>query len=187
MRPRRRGGRRVPRLVLLALLAGVLLLAAGIALTARLFLWPRTDDVRRADAVVVFGARSRPERLPAGLRLIDRGVAPVLVLASAPLENPLCRSPRRKRLEVVCFTPHPFSTRGEARTVGRLAARRGWRSLVLVTSTWHVTRARMLLRRCFDGKVLAVAARPRDRGDTVESIVREWGGLVEAIGWERGC
>jgi uncharacterized SAM-binding protein YcdF (DUF218 family) len=187
VRPRRRGRRRVPRLVILTLVIGVLLLAIGLALTARLFLWPRTDDARHVDAVVVFGARSRPERLPAGLRLIDRGLAPVLVLASAPLEHPLCRSPRRKRLEVICFTPDPFSTRGEARTVGRLAARRGWRSLVLVTSTWHVTRARMLLRRCFDGEVLAVAARPRDKGDTVESIVREWGGLFEALIWARGC
>jgi len=170
----------------LGLLLGVLLLAIGVALTARLFLWPRTDDVRRADAVVVFGARSRQERLPAGLRLIDRGVAPVLVLSAAPQGFP-CRSPRQKRLEVICFTPHPFSTRGEAQTVGRLAARRGWRSIVLVTSTWHVTRARMLLRRCFDGKVLAVAARPRDKGDTVESIIREWGVLLQAIGWARGC
>jgi uncharacterized SAM-binding protein YcdF (DUF218 family) len=185
---RHRGGRRrLPRVAKVALVLGVLLPAAGLALTARLFLWPRTDSVRRADAVVVFGARSRPERLPEGLRLIERGVAPVLVLATAPLEHPLCRSPRRKRPEVICFIPHPFSTEGEARAVGRLATERGWHSLALVTSTWHVTRARMLLRRCFDGDVLAVAARPRDKGDTVESVIREWGGLFEAIGWARDC
>ena len=38
--------------------------------------------------------------------------------------------------------------RGEARAVARMAAARGWRSVLVVTSTYHVTRARLLFDRC---------------------------------------
>jgi uncharacterized SAM-binding protein YcdF (DUF218 family) len=41
-----------------------------------------------------------------------------------------------------------------------LAARRGWRSVVVVTSTYHARRAQLLLGRCFDGRLQIVAAPP---------------------------
>jgi uncharacterized SAM-binding protein YcdF (DUF218 family) len=74
--------------------------------------------------------------------------------------NRLCTS--RQRFKVVCPRPDPDTTRGEARMVAILAERRGWRSVVVVTSTYHARRARLLLRRCFDGQLQVVAAAPRE-------------------------
>ena len=65
----------------------------------------------------------------------------------------LCAAHRYAGARVVCFTAVPFSTRGEAETVARLARARGWHSVVVVTSTFHITRAHMLFRRCFHGRL----------------------------------
>jgi uncharacterized SAM-binding protein YcdF (DUF218 family) len=167
------------------ILAGALVLAFVVG-TAKFFFWPSTSEPRRVDAIVVFGARSRPERLPEGLRLANQRVAPVLVLSAPPEDRSICRG--MDRLEVICFRPEPFSTRGEARRIGELAADRGWKSILLVTSTYHLTRARMLLRRCLDGSVEGIAADPRDGVErTIEQIAHEWAGLVHALTVARDC
>src|SRR5438105_3258221 len=70
----------------------------------------------------------------------------------------LCRTHRYAEAQVVCFTAVPFSTQGEARTVRRLARERGWRSVVVVTSTFHVTRAHMLFRRCYRGPLAMIGS-----------------------------
>src|SRR5581483_1500567 len=49
--------------------------------------------------------------------------------------------------------------RGEARAVARLARTHGWRSVAVVTSTFHVTRAKMLFRRCYRGELAFVGSR----------------------------
>ena len=58
----------------------------------------------------------------------------------------LCRDPRPR---LVCFRADPISTRGEARALDRLARERGWDDVVVVTSDFHVFRARLILERCF--------------------------------------
>jgi uncharacterized SAM-binding protein YcdF (DUF218 family) len=86
----------------------------------------------------------------------------------------------------VCFTAVPFSTRGEARTVSRLARERGWRSVVVVTSTFHVTRARMLFRRCYRGPLTVLGS-----SSTWWELPKEWasetGKLLVQLTAERGC
>jgi hypothetical protein len=77
-----------------------------------------------------------------------------------PAANQLCAS--RQRFDVLCPQPDPDTTRGEARMVRDLAARRGWRSVVVVTSTYHARRAQLLLGRCFDGQLQIVAAPPHE-------------------------
>jgi uncharacterized SAM-binding protein YcdF (DUF218 family) len=47
--------------------------------------------------------------------------------------------------------PDPYTTRGEARAVARLADEHGWRSVVVVTSRYHVPRARMIFNRAWNG------------------------------------
>ena len=122
-----------------------------------LFLWPREDSPRSADAVVVL-AGDAAERIPRGLELVESGVAPSLVLSREPGRKwshwrDLCT-----RRSVVCFSADPYSTAGEADAVARLAARRGWRSIVVVTSRYHLFRARLLFRRCLPGRVSVVSA-----------------------------
>jgi uncharacterized SAM-binding protein YcdF (DUF218 family) len=161
---------------------------ALIAAPTRLLLWPETDLPARADAVVVL-AGGQGERLTKALELIHADTAPTLVITNGDdpkwaEANRLCRG--ASSFEVICFRPDPDNTRGEARALGSLAERRGWQSLVVVTSTYHVTRARLLLRRCYAGKTSFVGA-PSSAGTfrTFLNLSREWAGLARSL--IRGC
>jgi uncharacterized SAM-binding protein YcdF (DUF218 family) len=141
-----------------------LLLAAWAGAASYLFLWPHEDELpARADAVVVLSGSK--ERLPVGRRLVREGLAPVLVLSSGPEAEEV--DPRVARLcagppPPLCFEADPSSTRGEARAIARLARRRGWDELVVVTSGFHVFRARRVLERCYRGRLWLTDA-PVDR------------------------
>ena len=177
-RPRRRS--LLARGIIVAACAALVWIAA----TALLFVWPPTDDPARADAVIVFGARSHDERLPAALALIRAGMADVLVASAPPAE---LRCGRKPGFDLVCFDPEPFTTRGEARATARLANARGWRRVLLVTSTWHATRASLLLERCTDAAVDVVGGGRGSREGLVRTLLHEWGGLAYAFTIERGC
>jgi uncharacterized SAM-binding protein YcdF (DUF218 family) len=161
---------------------------ALIAATARLLLWPETDSPVRADAVVVL-AGGQGERLTKALELIHADTAPTLVIGNGDdpkwaEANRLCSG--TSSFEVICFRPDPDNTRGEARVLGSLAERRGWQSLVVVTSTYHVTRARLLVRRCFAGKTSFVAAPPSGGAfHMFLNVTREWAGLASSLA--HGC
>jgi uncharacterized SAM-binding protein YcdF (DUF218 family) len=145
------------RRIVVALVA--ILLVAWLVATVRIVFLPVEDDPGKADAVVVLSG-SKHERLDRGLELVREGVAPTLVIsggfdARQPVANRLCRE-GGDGFAVACFTPDPDSTKGEARTVAALARKHGWQRVLLVTSRFHVTRARMLFDRCLDADVDAV-------------------------------
>jgi uncharacterized SAM-binding protein YcdF (DUF218 family) len=92
------------------------------------------------------------------------------------------------RFQVVCFRSKLFTTRGEAEAVAALASRHSWHSLLLVTSTYHVTRARLLYRRCLAARVDVVGANPEaSLRDWAGRIIHEWGGLADALVVARTC
>lgn len=161
----------------------------GVALTVRLFLWPAVDNPLRADAVVVL-AGGRGERIALGMRLMRERVAPALVLIgeqTEPEADELCRG-GQPPFELVCLPRGPRSTRTEARAVARLASDRQWRSLVLVTSNYHVTRSRMIHDRCFPGDLDVVGATPPlGFVSLVPLITKEWAALVHTAIVDRDC
>ena len=175
---------------LLLVLAG--LVAAWLAACLVLFVWSpwRGTAPAHADAVVVLSGNK--QRLPPALALIRRGVAPVLALSTVqrtphwPQAEALCRARRYRAAKVVCFTARPFSTRGEAETVARLARARDWRSLVVVTSTFHITRAHLLFRRCFHGR-LDVLGSPSTWWRLPAEWATETGKLAVQLTVERSC
>lgn len=129
---------------------------AWLSFAAVLFLWPPQHVPAHADAVVVL-AGARGPRLARGLELVKRKVAPVLVVSDGwgvawTEANRLCAG-RRAPAQVVCVRPSPYSTRGEAEAVARLAKERGWRSVLVVTSRYHLVRAGILFDRCLDAAV----------------------------------
>ncbi len=147
---------------LLVGLAG--LVAAWLVAVVFLFAWPISSSrpPAHADAVVVLSGGLN-SRLNPAIALVQRGVAPVLAVSGAFLDPKWKKAQRLcdggygpTRFRVVCFEPVPYSTRGEARTVARLARQHGWSRIVVVTSTYHVTRARMLFRRCYHGRLWLV-------------------------------
>jgi uncharacterized SAM-binding protein YcdF (DUF218 family) len=175
--------------LLVALVAVVA--AVVVALTYRLFVFPATEPPGRADAVVVF-AGGDGERQDEGLRLVRQGVAPVLVVSDGgqpgSANSRLCRE-RPAGLRLVCLSPDPATTRGEARRFAALAEREGWRSLVLVSSTYHVLRAGLLLERCYDGQVRRVATPLRNDSsrETGKQLAGEWLAMGAAITLQRSC
>jgi uncharacterized SAM-binding protein YcdF (DUF218 family) len=170
-----------------ALVGLLVLVAAWAAVAARFVLWPEEQAPRHADAVVVLAGDHL--RLGKALELMARRVAPTLVISDgrAPgwyRANRLCDG--RARFRVVCFEPRPYSTRGEAREVARLARSRGWRSVVVVTSRYHVTRARLLFDRCVDVRVSVTGATYR-RSLVPLEVFLEPAKLAYALVVARGC
>ena len=175
---------------LLLVVAG--LVVAWLLACLVLFVRPPAESSapKHADVVVVLSGNKR--RLAPALALIRRGVAPVLALSTVqrtkhwPEAERLCSTHRYAGARVVCFTAVPFSTRGEARTVTRLARERRWRSVVVVTSTFHITRAHMLFRRCYRGPLAMIGS-----SSTWWQLPEEWasetGKLLVQLTVRRGC
>ena len=173
----------------LVLVLAVLLVAAWAAVVARFVLWPAQDEARRADAVVVLAGDHL--RLGKALELMTRHTAPTLVISDGLAHgwrqaNRLCRGGAGRRFRVLCFRPDPYSTRGEARAVARMAAARGWRSVLVVTSTYHVTRARLLFDRCVGASVSVTGSTYRRSLIPLE-VFLEPAKLVYALAFARGC
>jgi uncharacterized SAM-binding protein YcdF (DUF218 family) len=173
------------------LLVVLFVLLPLVALFGRLFLWPSAGPPGRVDAVLVL-AGGHGERQDTGARLVREGVAPVLVISDGgrpgPFYEQLCRQ-RLDGVQVRCLTPRESTTRGEARAFAELAGREGWRSVAVVTSSYHAHRAAMLVGRCFPGVVRAVLAAPAgDHGPRVLVFaLHEAVAVAAALTVERGC
>lgn len=166
-------------------------LVAILAATARILVWPPTDEVSAtsADAVVVLAGSG--SRLATGQALAEQGVAPVLLVSDggeddwAAIER-VCEAPAD--YAVRCLTPDPATTRGEARAVADLADRHALDRLVVVTSAYHLARAELWLRRCTDADVVGVATeQPWSQRLSPARLVHEWAGLARAWLLERAC
>jgi uncharacterized SAM-binding protein YcdF (DUF218 family) len=179
----------VLRRLLLVLAA---LVAAWLVASLVLFVRPPAESSapKHADVVVVLSGDKK--RLAPGLELIRRGVARVLAISTVertrhwPQAVELCRRHRYAHARVICFDAVPFSTQGEARTIARLARDEGWSSVVVVTSTFHVTRAEMLFHRCYPGR-LDVVGTPSTWWKLPEEWAFETGKLVVQLSFRRSC
>jgi uncharacterized SAM-binding protein YcdF (DUF218 family) len=125
-----------------------------------IFVFDHGEHPVPADAVVVLvGSKTR---LPVGVRLVQQGFASLLVVSRGgrtKLERRICAGHEALlHAHVLCFTAVPNSTRGEAEFIGRLAKRRGLSRIDVVTSQFHVFRARLLIGRCYHGELRMVGA-----------------------------
>ena len=176
------------QLLSLILFALVVLYGVGIWL----FLL-RNDDALpsgKADAIVVLAGSSK--RLPLALDLVRHHVAPTLVVSentakADPARYRLCHGPKPKDYTLICQQADPFSTRGEARMAADLVKKNKWSSLVVVTSRYHLYRARTLFARCTSA-TLVMRATDADPGwrKAIEVPV-EWVKLLRADTLQRGC
>jgi uncharacterized SAM-binding protein YcdF (DUF218 family) len=180
---RRPSGRR--RIVVAA--AALLLLMAGLGVTtARWFVWPSRGMPARVDAIVMLDGPG--DRLHTTLTLAWAHRAPVVVISRGSRywgHGSVC-APQIPRVKVICFTPQPATTRGEAEFAGRLARRYHWRSIALVTIAPQATRARLRVQRCFPGRIYAVTA-PLPAYQWPYEIAYEWGATVKALLLQRSC
>jgi len=132
----------------------LLVLVAYVAAASYLFVVHHDDRPAKADAVVVLSGTQ--ERLPVGQRLVRDGYAPLLVVSRST--HPKAAERRACSSGALCFRANPYSTRGESRAIARLAAQHHWRTVDVVTSQFHVFRARILIRRCYHGALRMIGA-----------------------------
>lgn len=145
--------------------AGAVALLVLLTAFTRVFVLPPSDSVAAVgpvDAVIVLGGGIRDERVTRAREVIAAEVAagnppPALVL-SLPYGPPLVSCPPNVTIAgtavtLACFVPDPLTTAGEAAAAATLARNHGWRSVGIVTSTYHLARAGLLFDRCFRGGV----------------------------------
>lgn len=171
-------------------IASVLALTALAAVAGwPVFVRPQVDPLRPADAIVVLGGTPY-ERFDLGLELARARWAPeLLIAASTGLDDPrmdrYCRT--RYPFRVTCFEPRPWTTRGEAQEIRRQAAAKGWRHIIVVTFTPHISRARYIVDRCFDGELTMIASPGRtDPMFWTWMYLRQSAGYLKAF-TETGC
>ena len=70
--------------------------------------------------------------------------------------------------------------------MGKLAERYRWRSVVLVTAREQDTRARIVVKRCFGGRIYVVAG-SLPLGSWPYQLAYEWGALFKALVLYRSC
>jgi uncharacterized SAM-binding protein YcdF (DUF218 family) len=124
-----------------------------------LFNRPHGDLLTRADAIVVLGG-DNDGRLEYGLRLAEQGYAHTVVLSNSYSDDDTDYADYRRAcasgtatVTVVCFVPTPYTTRGEALFLARLAKQHNWTHVIVVSWNYHMVRARYIFHQCFDGTV----------------------------------
>lgn len=128
---------------------------------------------------------------PAGARLAQAGAAPVLLFSDGGRRDSssgrLCLQ-RFEGVRVLCLHSEIDTTCGEARAFAELAGREGWRSVTVVTSSYHRHRAGLLVSRCFPGTVHTVGASPNRAGPLIAPVAaRESAALLATLTVQRGC
>ena len=178
---RRRRGWRITLMVLLSLV----LAFTGASL--RLFIFPTDGMPAHADAIVMF--LGSDDRVGTAVRLAEEDRAPVLVLSQGRghYGGPCLANSAMLRAKIICFAPDPPNARGEAEFAGRLAMKYHWRSIVLVTSHFQVTRARLLTSKCFDGPIYVVSAPLRGIKSILHGFAYEWGALIKTVVLHQPC
>jgi uncharacterized SAM-binding protein YcdF (DUF218 family) len=180
-----RARRRWPRVLLGAWIAFIVVASTSVALFVR----PVVDKPTPSDAIVLFAGGGN--RIGLARKLAAENLAPITVVSNPARDHHYdegfrdCRPNAPWPTPLSCFVPDPVNTRGEARYIAKLANEHGWKSLILVVSDDQALRARLLLERCFSGRVEVVTTPPSD--PIIERVAYEWGALARALVLRRDC
>jgi uncharacterized SAM-binding protein YcdF (DUF218 family) len=84
-------------------------------------------------------------------------------------------------IEVDCFDPNPTTTRGEAEAIAEFANAQGWSRVIVVTSSYHVSRARAQISQCYAGSLAVIGAQqPMDLSRWAYQLAYQGAGFVKA-------
>jgi uncharacterized SAM-binding protein YcdF (DUF218 family) len=154
-----------------------------IAASGALFVFPATDRPGHVDGILSLNGTDEAARESKAISLAEAGYASVLLFS---LGNSGMSCPTVPRVRVVCFVAVPGRTVGEARFAAHYARAHHWHSIMVVPSRAQVTRARLLLKRCFSGRVLVVPASFQLARFPFE-VIYEWGAMGKALFVDRSC
>lgn len=182
---RGRGRRRRRLLIGIAALFGLWLAACFVVVYE-----PTVDRPAHADAIVVLGPPDVDGRVSEAYALARQHFAGTVVISVESQEQFQAKSACRNdnpAYQVICFQPSPRTTRGEAEEVGRLAQQHHWHAVLVVTSRYHISRARLIVSRCLPGPVRMIAAPGQPSALTwAYQFAYQTGGFIKAW-WHRGC
>ncbi|MET0862965.1 MAG: YdcF family protein [Nakamurella sp.] len=146
----------------------------------------------KADVVYVIGPPTRA-RLALARKLLDEGVSDQMVISVSPhvlqpgYTERKFRACNRPGGDIICISPEPFTTQGEAAALGTMATQYGWHSAIVITRTTHVVRARMYLQRCFAGDLAVIdSGEPSSLTTWGYEYLYQTGAFVKSL-TERGC
>ncbi len=194
--PRERPDRRRHRvrtflIILIALVAAVLV---WLGLCWRFVVHPRVDQPQPVDALYVIGPAE--ERMPLAIDLARSGLTATILTTVSVDPRTGERYPRDycagypglPDIIIECVDPDPYTTRGEARLLNRVAAERGWDHVAVLTTTAHVARARMWMNRCVDGPTVEVweFRQPHSVGQWLFSFAYQSGAWLKSR-FQPGC
>ncbi|HEY0870743.1 MAG TPA: hypothetical protein VGD55_10125 [Acidothermaceae bacterium] len=165
-----------------SIVAVVIVIAAVIEI--RLYVVPASDGARSADAVVVLGGQEYQARLRTADAMLNKYPGSVVVV-SIP-DGITCPPQPPGASAILCFSPNPSTTQGEARTAAKLAAKYGWKTMEVVTTADQVWRARLRFSRCWSGNLTMV------RSDSsiysrMRAVPYETAATVKAETMQRSC
>ncbi|MGD8904283.1 MAG: YdcF family protein, partial [Anaerolineae bacterium] len=189
------------RRLIRALLTAVFLVVLAGALTflyigLRINVTGARDQAQRADAIVILGALVEPDGQPGpdltertlhGVRLFQRGLAPVIIctggysgdrLSAAAVACDLAVS-QGVPADKVLLADGSMTTREDATTARDLMLSRGWQTAILVSHPLHLERARIF----FESEGLTVYPSPTNTDlSTIDWETRAWLTAREAVG-----
>ncbi|QWT23388.1 hypothetical protein KPL76_11755 [Subtercola sp. PAMC28395] len=117
--------------------------------------YPQTGRPERTDVVLVLGPATN-DRIALAESLMKKGLSSNLLVSvgsSKATSDPDTICSKKVSYTVYCAVPDPFTTQGEARWLGRMAREHGWKSATVITFKPHISRARIIVQRCFDGEL----------------------------------
>lgn len=135
----------------------VILVVATTGFAVSRLVAPGSDEIDHVDAIIVLGP-AVPDRIELAAQLMNEHRADELLISVSGDGSDfdaagagVCGYPK-----VTCFTPDPFTTRGEALEAQTLATAEGWSSLGVITGTSHVERSRFIFSTCTELRVRVV-------------------------------
>jgi uncharacterized SAM-binding protein YcdF (DUF218 family) len=204
-RRKQRGGAVVTVIVLLfvLLILSVLYLLRAPILRSIGEGWIVEDPLERSDALIILSDDNfYADRATCAAELFRRGMAPEIVasgrrlrpfagIAELMVHDLIQRGVPKDKIEA--FAEDADNTREEAMALAQLAARKKWRSVIVVTSNYHTRRARYIFHRVFPSAIRVRMASARDgdfdpdqwwkHGKSIQKLTTEMAGFAVAI-WE---
>jgi uncharacterized SAM-binding protein YcdF (DUF218 family) len=189
--------------LLLILLCSVLYLARGPILRFAGENWIVEDPLERSDAIIALSDDNfYADRATRAAELYRRAMAPEVVASGrrlrpfAGIAELMVRDLSERGVpkdKILAFAHDADNTREEAQALAQLAARKKWRSVIVVTSNYHTRRARYIFARVFPLAIRVRIASAHD-GDfdpehwwqyrkSIKQLTKEMAGLALAM-WE---
>lgn len=165
-----------------AVVALVVIVAAGLSI--RFVVFPHANQVRSTQLLVAVDSPADQKKVATVRRVIAASPPGITLLWSDDSGCPSYLFDLGAKL--VCFSPNPDTTRGEARYAANYASAHHDTELSVVVPRPQLSRARTRFARCFHGR-LDLIEEPTSFWKTLTDVPYQVGAEVKALTYQRSC